>query len=139
MSGGTGYGHGGPVGEILAVLPTDSTFHITDCGYDDNDGHCGCYDLPSKLRSIIATAIAAALTDAGDADVVERAAEVLSWSSGEFTRYNPDAIADHNRWSWRGDGHGEVLRETFRQQARDLAAAGLLAPAAQTDEGAGDE
>lgn len=60
---GTGYGHDGPVGEILAALPTDSTFHITDCGYDDNEGRCGCYDLPAKLQRIIDAAKAEALDD----------------------------------------------------------------------------
>jgi hypothetical protein len=61
---GTGYGHSGPVGEILAALPTDATFHVTDCGYDDNGERCGCSDLPSKLRKIIQAAQAEALRDA---------------------------------------------------------------------------
>lgn len=50
---GAGFGHGGPVGEILDALPLDTTWHVTDCGYDDNDERCGCYDLPSRLRKIV--------------------------------------------------------------------------------------
>ena len=56
---GAGFGHGGAVGEILDALPLDATFHVTDCGFDD-DGRCGCYDLPSALRRIVAAHIAAA-------------------------------------------------------------------------------
>lgn len=67
MSGGTGFGHDGAVGEILDVLPLDSTWHVTDCGYDDNDGRCGCYDLPAKLRAIVQAHVTAALTEAADA------------------------------------------------------------------------
>ena len=51
----------------------------------------------------------------------ETLAEWLSWTSGEMTRYSPDAHPDHNRWSWRGDGHGEAMRETFCEQAEALA------------------
>lgn len=56
---------------------------------------------------------------------VDRLAELLSWTSGEFTRYSQAAHPDHNRWSWHGDGHGEVMREIFREQARALMAAGV--------------
>lgn len=55
----------------------------------------------------------------------EALAEVLSWASGEFTRYAADAHPDHNRWSWRGDGHGSVLRDAFRTQAEAVVAAGF--------------
>lgn len=51
----------------------------------------------------------------------EAVAEVLSWASGEMTRYSETAHPDHNRWSWRGDGHGEARREAFRAQADTLA------------------
>lgn len=68
---GTGYGHGGPVGEILAALPLDSTFHVADCGYDDNGGRCGCYDLPAKLQRIIDAARSEALREAADAALHE--------------------------------------------------------------------
>lgn len=65
MSAG-GFGHGGAVGEILDALPLDTTFHVTDCGYDDNDGRCGCGDLPAKLRAIVARHVATALHAAAD-------------------------------------------------------------------------
>lgn len=55
---------------------------------------------------------------------VERLAEILSWAGGEMTRYSPDASPDHNRWSWRGDGHGEWWWGHFR----DIAATILAAP-----------
>lgn len=61
-------------------------------------------------------------------------AEVLSWTSGEMTRYADDAHLDHNRWSWRGDGHGEALREEFRRQADALLAAGIGVVAEAWDE-----
>lgn len=64
---GAGFGHGGPVGEILDALPLDSTFHVTDCGYDDNDRRCGCYVLPSRLQAAVDKAVAAALAEAADA------------------------------------------------------------------------
>lgn len=76
MSRGTGYGHGGPVGEIIDVLPLDATFHVTDCGYDDNDGRCGCYDLPEKLQRII------------------RAVQAQAWTEG-FDRGFYDPLAGH--------------------------------------------
>ncbi len=41
---------------------------------------------------------------------VETLAELLSWTSGEFTRYDDHAHPDHNRWSWQGDGHGFLPR-----------------------------
>lgn len=63
---GTMFGHGGAVGEILDVLPLDSTWHITDCGIDDND-QCGCAALPAKLRAIVQAHVTAALTEAADA------------------------------------------------------------------------
>lgn len=63
---GTGFGHEGPIGEILDALPLDTTWHVTDCGYDDNDQRCGCYDLPSRLRQIVDTARADALAEARD-------------------------------------------------------------------------
>ena len=47
----------------------------------------------------------------------EDLAEALSWTSGEMTRWSETAHLDHNRWSWRGDGHGEYLREHFRDMA----------------------
>lgn len=56
-----------------------------------------------------------------DVAVADVLAEWLSWTSGEMTRYSPTAHEDHNRWSWRGDGHGDAIREQFRQQAEALA------------------
>jgi hypothetical protein len=56
---------------------------------------------------------------------VDTLAELLSWTSGEFTRYSPDAHPDHNRWSWRGDGHGGKVRDEFRAQARLLLGEGV--------------
>lgn len=50
--------------------------------------------------------------------LVTKAAEALSWASGEMTRYDEQAHPDHNRWSWRGDGHGDAVRDDFRKQAR---------------------
>lgn len=43
----------------------------------------------------------------------ERLAEALSVVEGEMTTYSPDAHPDHNRWSWRGDGHGDVIRGRY--------------------------
>jgi hypothetical protein len=60
MRNGALIGYGGAVDQILDVLPLDSTSHVTDCGYDDNDGRCRCYDLPSRLGKIIAAAKAEA-------------------------------------------------------------------------------
>lgn len=53
----------------------------------------------------------------------ETLAEALSHISGAFTRYSPDAVDDHNRWSWHGDGHPEFMRDDFRRQADELLAA----------------
>lgn len=41
------------------------------------------------------------LTDAAR----ETLAEALSWAAMDWQKYAPDGHADHNRWSWRGDGH----------------------------------
>lgn len=57
---------------------------------------------------------------------VEELAELLSWTSGEFTRYDPDAHRDHNRWSWQGDGHDETLKQQFREQAKLLILEGVV-------------
>lgn len=56
----------------------------------------------------------------------EALAEALSWTSGEMTRWSESAHPDHNRWSWRGDGHGEARREEFRAQADALLASGAV-------------
>lgn len=50
----------------------------------------------------------------------ERLAEALSWLYGDMTRYDETAHPDHNRWSWRGDGHGDALRDEYREMARTL-------------------
>lgn len=49
---------------------------------------------------------------------VDELAELLSWTSQEMTKYDPDAHPDHNRWSWHGDGHGPALRQEFVSQAK---------------------
>lgn len=51
---------------------------------------------------------------------VEALAEDLSWTFGEMTRYSPEAHPDHNRWSWRGDGHSKFFRQQFLDQAQKL-------------------
>lgn len=51
----------------------------------------------------------------------EALAEVLSVVAGDFTRYSPDAHPDHNRWSWRGDGHGSSMREDVYRSVAQLA------------------
>jgi hypothetical protein len=56
----------------------------------------------------------------------EALAEALSWTSGEMTRWSESAHPDHNRWSWRGDGHDEARREEFRAQADALLQIGVL-------------
>ena len=56
----------------------------------------------------------------------EALAELLSWTSGDMTRYSDTAHPDHNRWSWRGTGHGRVVREEFLAQANDLLDTGLV-------------
>lgn len=53
-------------------------------------------------------------------------AEALSWTSGEMTRYSDTAHPDHNRWSWRGDGHGDKARQDFLDQADALIASGAV-------------
>lgn len=45
----------------------------------------------------------------------EEVAERLSLE--EMTAYSPDAVEDHNRWSWRGDGHGEAVRRVMYERA----------------------
>lgn len=55
----------------------------------------------------------------------EQLAEALSWSSGEMTRWSEDAVPDHNRWSWRGDGHDAAFRQQFWDQADALLGAGV--------------
>jgi hypothetical protein len=57
-------------------------------------------------------------------DEVEALAEVLSWASGEMTRWSETANEDHNRWSWRGDRHGKGARAEYRRQARLVLAEG---------------
>lgn len=49
---------------------------------------------------------------------VEELAELLSWTSGEMTKYDPDAHPDHNRWSWHGDGHSPAFRKQYIEQAK---------------------
>lgn len=63
---------------------------------------------------------------------IETLAALLSWTSGEFTRHLPDAHPDHNRWSWQGDGHGDVIRDQFRDQAALLLANGVTVTATHT-------
>lgn len=58
---------------------------------------------------------------------VEALAEFLSWAGGDFTRWDADAHPDHNHWSWRGDGHGDAMREVFREEARAILASDWLA------------
>lgn len=52
-----------------------------------------------------------------DEDVRETVAESISIATGDMTTYSDDAHPDHNRWSWRGDGHGDVIREMYRTAA----------------------
>lgn len=42
-------------------------------------------------------------------ELIEAAAEAMF--ELEYPRYIETAVADHNRWSWRGDGHGEEMKE----------------------------
>ena len=67
-------------------------------------------------------------------EAAEALAELLSWTSGEFTRYREDAHPDHNRWSWRGDGHGSVIRDQFREQADRLLSQGVTVPILPPDQ-----
>ncbi len=62
-------------------------------------------------------AVAVRLTESEREALVERVAERISWDGGDFTRWSENAHPDHTRWSWRGDGHGPVMREVYRQQA----------------------
>jgi hypothetical protein len=71
------------------------------------------------------------LTRLADPALVEAIAERISWDGGDFTRWSPDAHPDHNRWSWRGDGHGPVMRAQYRQQAR--AAVAVVVEALEED------
>lgn len=48
----------------------------------------------------------------------EAVAETLSCGEhGEMTAYSETASPDHNRWSWRGDGHGSAIREPYLRDA----------------------
>jgi hypothetical protein len=73
----------------------------------------------------------AGLTRLTDPALVEAIAERISWDGGDFTRWSPDAHPDHNRWSWRGDGHGPAMRAQYRQQAR--AAVAVVVEALEED------
>ncbi len=57
------------------------------------------------------------MPDDETAHLRELLAEALSWLVGDFQRYNPTAHPDHNRWSWRGDGHPEAMRAEYRERA----------------------
>jgi hypothetical protein len=35
----------------------------------------------------------------------------------DYGTYSDDACADHNRWTWEGDGHGEAFKDAYRQYA----------------------
>jgi hypothetical protein len=51
----------------------------------------------------------------------EELAEALSVAAFDFTPYSETAHPDHNRWSWRGDGHGEQRRQECYEAADALA------------------
>lgn len=68
-----------------------------------------------------------------DEGLREAVAEEMSWSVGDMTRYGADAHPDHNRWSWRGDGHGEAVRETYRELA-DAALSAVRAHLTENEE-----
>ena len=73
-------------------------------------------------RTAARAALVAALVDPATQEAV---AEALSCGPhGEMTAYSPDAHPDHNRWSWRGGGHGEAIREQYRMDA-DVALAAI--------------
>jgi hypothetical protein len=58
------------------------------------------------------------------AEVREAVAEALSCGvHGEMTAYSETAHPDHNRWSWRGDGHGEAIRQQYWDDADEALAA----------------
>lgn len=63
-------------------------------------------------------------------EVQEAVAEAVSVR--ELGAYSPDAHPDHNRWTWRGDGHDEATRDEFRA----VATAALTAVTAALREGA---
>lgn len=80
------------------------------------------YETPGD--AVYPTIAQPAASQGGD---VEALAEFLSWAGGYFTRWDADAHPDHNHWSWRGDGHGDAMREVFREEARAILASDWLA------------
>lgn len=94
-------------------------------------GRCTCgWQIPSNMPMLpgyeahLADAAWAAFTQqAGEAR--EAVAEALANADGEFTTYSPTAHPDHNYWSWRGDGHPDIMRQPYRDAA-DAAVAALL-------------
>lgn len=78
------------------------------CGVSRHDVTLGDH------RAHVADAIRAwLLSDA----VIEVAAETLF--ANEFGEWKPDAHADHNRWTWRGDGHSDEFRDGYRRVTRE--------------------
>jgi hypothetical protein len=51
----------------------------------------------------------------------EELAEALSVAAFDFTAYSETAHPDHNRWSWRGAGHGEQRRQECYEAVAALA------------------
>lgn len=64
-------------------------------------------------------------------EVREEVAERLSLA--EMTAYSPEAVEDHNRWSWRGDGHDAAFRQRFYDEADGVLA--VVAGALGIEEG----
>ena len=83
-----------------------------------------------------AAAVRAWLADRlADGGLREAVAEALSCGPiGDMTTYSETAHADHNRWSWRGDGHGDAIRTDYR----DAATAALRAVTAALGVGEGE-
>ena len=114
--------------EVLAEVARDHDGAFCICGDLVTDPE---YHLGEKQAAAVRSWLADRLADGG---LREAVAEALSCGPiGDMTTYSETAHADHNRWSWRGDGHGDAIRTDYR----DAATAALRAVTAALGVGEG--
>ena len=109
--------------------------------YAEQPFACSCQphlsDGTQPYRAHVATAIAAALTDAGDADVVEQAARFrVEVACDGYAALMESDVPEAGGGGFEYDPDSYIAGAAA---AAENIRAALLAPAAQTDEGAGDE
>lgn len=66
---------------IIRELPLspDGTGHVTDCGWDDDRGKCGCFTLPERIANLLKADRAAREVEVGER--IAQAIEADQWMS----------------------------------------------------------